>query len=111
MEAFATFRHIRTGPRKLRLVTGGLRGKPVQEALNILKFSKKTAARDVSKLIRSALANANQKDGVSPGSLYVKKIVVNQGPIIKRWMTRARGSSAKIQKKMSHMTVVLEEKI
>lgn len=111
MESSATFKYVRTGPRKLRLVADHVRGRKVQTAIDILKFSTKRAALDLGKLIRSAVSNANQKGGGRVESLYVKKIYVNQGPILKRFMPRAKGSASPIQKKMSHVTVVLEEKI
>lgn len=111
MEASATFKYIRVGPRKLRRIVDQVRGQEVQKALDLLKFDRKPAARDVSKLIRSALANADQKGGFKLDALYIKKIQVDQGPILKRWIPRARGSASSIHKKMSHITVVLEEKI
>lgn len=111
MEVTAKFKFIRRGPRKLRLVVDQVRGKPVQEALDLLKFDTKNGALEVSKLIRSAVANASQKGGVKLNSLYVKKIMVDQGAIMKRFTPRARGSASAIQKKMSHITVVLEERI
>ena len=107
----ATFKYIRKGPRKLRPIVDLVRGVQVQKALDILKFQKQPPARDVGKLIRSAMANADRKGGINLDALYVKDIQVNQGPIMKRFMPRARGSASKIMKKMSHMTVVLGEKI
>ncbi len=111
MEAKAIVRQLRVGPRKARLVVNMVRGKKVQEALDILKFARKATALDVSKLIRSALANAMQKGGVRADSLYVKSIFVDQAGIMKRIMPRARGSASTIQKKLSHITVVLGEKL
>ena len=111
MEAKATFKNIRIAPRKMRLVVDHVRGKGVQEALDILQFNRKVAAKDVSKLLKSAVANASQKAGVRPDSLYVKSIMVGPGTIIKRFTPRARGSASAIQKKTSHITVVLDERI
>ena len=111
MEATATFKYLRVAPRKLRLIVDQVRGKNVQKALDLLKFDRKTAARDVSKLLRSAVANADQKGGIKLEALYVKDIQVNQAPILKRWLPRARGSASSIHKKMSHMKVVLGERI
>ena len=88
-----------------------VRGKDVQAALDLLKFQRRVSAKDVSKLIRSAAANATQKGGVRADRLYVKTIVVNQGPVLKRWSARARGSSSVIHKPMSHITVILDERI
>ncbi|HBF13582.1 MAG TPA: 50S ribosomal protein L22 [Deltaproteobacteria bacterium] len=111
MEAKAKFTYIRQSPRKLRLVVDLVRGKGVQEALDCLKFQRKVGAVDVSKLIRSAVANALQKGGARADRLFVKTIMVDQAAIMKRFMPRAKGSASSIQKKLSHMTVVLDERI
>lgn len=111
MEIAATFKHIRRGPRKLRAVVDMVRGKAVQEALDVLKFGKRAGCLDVSKIIRSALSQASVKPGVNVDTLYIKKIFVDQGTILKRFMPRAKGSADQIMKKMSHLTVVLDEKI
>lgn len=111
MEFQATFKNIRRGPRKLRLVVDGVRGATVQKALDALRFDRRVGAEAVSKLIRSALANATQKGNVRVEQLFVKSIQVNQAGILKRFTPRARGSSSAIQKKLSHITVVLEERI
>jgi len=111
MEVKATFKFIRRGPRKIRPIVDVVRGKPVQAALDYLKFERKVGALDVSKLIRSAVANASQKPGVNVDTLYIKKIMVDQGPTLKRFSPRARGSADRILKTMSHITVVLDEKI
>lgn len=102
---------MRVGPRKLRRLVDLVRGKPVSGALDLLKFQKQPQAANVGKLIRSALANAGQKGGINLEGLVVKGIQVNQGPVMKRFMPRARGSASRILKKMSHMTVVLGEKM
>ena len=111
MDARATFTYLRISPRKLGMVAHLVRGKDVQAALDLLKFQKRVCAKDVSKLIRSAAANATQKGGGRTDRLYVKSIVVNKGPVLKRWAPRARGSSSMIQKPMAHITVVLDERI
>lgn len=111
MESSATFKYIRRAPQKIRLVVNQVRGKKVDLALSLLTFQKKFAARDVIKLIRSAVANASAKPGVRPDHLYIKKIMVDQASILKRFMPRAKGSSSRIEKKLSHMTVVLDERI
>lgn len=103
-------RYLRVAPRKVRLVADAVRGLPVQDALDTLAFARKSAALDLSKLIRSAVANADQKGGVDVDNLVIKTVYVDQGPIIRRSMTRARGSASRINKKTSHITVVLEEK-
>ena len=106
----ACLRYLRVAPRKVRLVADTVRGLPVQEALDFLTFARKSAAQDVLKLIRSAVANADQKRNIDVDNLVVKTIYVDQGPIIRRFLARARGSASRINKKTSHITVVLEEK-
>lgn len=110
MSAKARISHLRVTPRKARLVADLIRGKKVQEALDILAFTNRYVSKDFTKLLRSALANAEQKGGMDPDNLFIKTLMVDQGPIIKRWQARARGVAAKIQKKTSHITLVLGEK-
>jgi large subunit ribosomal protein L22 len=110
VEAVAKLKNIRVSPRKLRLVIDVARGKPVQRAIDDLRFSKNQMAGDVVKLIRSAINNATQQQrGVNVDQLIVKTIYVDQGPTLKRFMTRARGSAARILKRMSHLTVIVDE--
>ena len=106
----AKLRHLRVAPRKVRLVTDLVRGLAVQAALDHLRFIKKSAARDVLKLIRSALSNADRKGGVDVDNLVVQQIWVDQGPTLRRSLARARGSASRINKKTSHITVVLGER-
>jgi large subunit ribosomal protein L22 len=106
----AKLRYLRVAPRKVRLVADQVRGMPVQQALDLLTFARKSAAIDISKLIRSAVANADQKGGIDVDNLVVKTVLVDQGPIIRRFLARARGSASRINKKTSHITVVLEER-
>ena len=108
MEVRAKLRFARMGPRKARLVADLIRGKKSEEALNILTFTKKAAAKTVIKLLKSALANANQKK-VDVDHLYVKKITVDQGPTMKRFMPRALGRATTIRKRTSHINIVLDE--
>ncbi len=103
-------RHLRVAPRKVQLVADEVRGKGIQQALDLLLFTRKSAAIDISKLLRSGVANANQKKGIDVDNLVVKSIWVNQGPTLRRSLPRARGSASRINKKTSHVTVVLEEK-
>ena len=109
-EVKAQLRYLRVAPRKVRLVADAVRGLPVQEALDLLAFARKSAAIDIRKLISSAVANADQKGGIDVDNLIVKTLFVDQGPIIRRSLPRARGSASRINKKTSHITVVLEEK-
>jgi len=97
-------------PQKVRCVVNLVRGKNANLAVGILKFCKRSAARPVLKLIKSALANAKQKGGVDPDNLVVKKIVVDNGPLMKRWRARSRGMAHRIIKRSSHISVELEEK-
>jgi large subunit ribosomal protein L22 len=110
MEAKATLKSARLSPQKTRLVIDMIRGKGVQDALNILKFSPKRSAAIVSKLVSSAVANAEQNGVDDIDRLYVKTISVDQGPVLRRFMPRAQGRATKIRKPTAHITVVLDEK-
>ncbi|MBI3541492.1 MAG: 50S ribosomal protein L22 [Deltaproteobacteria bacterium] len=106
----AKLRHLRVAPRKVRLVADIVRGLNVQQAVDILTYTKKSAAKDISKLLRSAVASADQKGGMDVDNLVVKTIYVDQGPTLRRSLPRARGSASRINKKTSHVTVVLQER-
>lgn len=106
----AKISHLRVAPRKARLVCDLVRGKKVDQALDILRFTKRGCSRDILKLIQSAVANANYKGGVDVDNLYVHRITVDQATILKRSLPRARGMATPIQKKTSHITVILSEK-
>jgi large subunit ribosomal protein L22 len=108
METSAKLKSVRLSPQKTRLVVDMVRGKAVQEALNILKFSPQRPADVVAKLVRSAVANAEQKGIEDVDRLFVKAVFVDQGPVLKRFMPRAQGRATKIRKPTSHITVVLE---
>ncbi len=110
MSALAKIRFLQVTPRKATVVANAIRGKKVQEALDFLLFTKRYVARDFRKLIQSALANAEQKGGMDPDNLYIKVVTVDRGPIHKRWSARARGSASRIEKRTSHITLVLDEK-
>ncbi|WP_126424796.1 50S ribosomal protein L22 [Brevibacillus marinus] len=110
MEAKAVARYIRIAPRKVRLVVDLIRGKEVGEALAILKHTPKAASPVVEKLLKSAIANAEHNYEMNPNRLVVSKIYVDQGPTLKRFRPRARGSASRINKRTSHITVVLNEK-
>jgi large subunit ribosomal protein L22 len=111
MEARAIARNVRISPRKGRLVADLIRGKQVEEALTILKFTPKKAARILMKTVRSAIANATDTQNVDPDALYIKRIYVDGGPILKRFMPRAHGRATPIRKRSSHFTVVVEERL
>jgi len=109
MEVKAKLRFTRIAPRKARLVADLIRGKASEEALSILTYTPKAAARIVIKLLRSAIANATQKK-IDVDRLYVKTIAVDQGPTMKRFMPRALGRATSIRKRTSHITIVLDER-
>jgi len=109
MPVTAKLRYLRIAPRKVRLTADLIRGKKVQEALNQLQFITKRAALPLTKLLKSAMANARNNFGLEEGNLYISKITVDEGPKLKRWMPRARGRVTEIQKKTSHITLMLDE--
>ncbi|QJA05735.1 50S ribosomal protein L22 [Thermosulfurimonas marina] len=110
MEARATARYVRISPYKARPVIDLIRGKPVQEALQILEFTPKKAARIIKKVLESAIANAEHNYNMDPDRLYVKRAYVDEGPRWKRIWPRAWGRASRILKRTSHITVVVEEK-
>lgn len=103
-------RFVRIAPRKLRLVSDLVRGNMVGEAMNTLKFTNKRGAKVVYKALVSAVANAQVKGTMDVDNLYVKKITVDEGPMMKRFMPRAQGRATQIRKKMSHLNITLDEK-
>ncbi|MBI2091711.1 MAG: 50S ribosomal protein L22 [Deltaproteobacteria bacterium] len=107
---YATFKHLRISPQKMRCVVNLVRGKKVNEAVAALKFCKRSAARPVLKLVQSAAANARVKGGVDQENLYLKKIVVDNGPIVKRFRARSRGMAHRILKRACHISVELGER-
>jgi len=110
MEARATSRFIRLSAQKARLVVGLIRGKPVEAALGILEYTPKRGAKVVAKTLRSAVANAESGQRVDVDALFVKRAFVDEGPTMKRFLTRAHGRATKIFKRTSHITVVVDER-
>lgn len=110
MESSAKLTFVRLSPRKTRLVVDMIRGKEVGNALNILKFSPQPSAMLISKLIKSAVANAEQKGVNDIDSMFVKTVYVNEGSRLKRFLPRAMGRASKIRKPTSHIHVILAEK-
>jgi len=106
----AKLNNYRHAPRKVRLVTDLIRGKNVVAALNHLMFVPKKASAPIKKLLDSAIANATHNFNLQPENLFIKSISVNQGPIMKRSMPRARGRAFPIHKHTSHVHLVLAEK-
>lgn len=110
MEARAIAKYVRMSPIKLKPVADLVRGKSLAEALNILKFTPGKGAELIEKVVQSAAANAENNLDMNPDDLYVAKISANQGPTMKRWRPRARGSAGMILKRSSHIEVVLKER-
>ncbi|GLT19649.1 50S ribosomal protein L22 [Vibrio zhanjiangensis] len=109
MEAVAKHNFARISPQKARLVADQIRGKSVDQALEILTFSNKKAADLVKKVLESAIANAEHNEGADIDDLSVAKIFVDEGPIMKRIMPRAKGRADRILKRSSHITVVVAD--
>jgi large subunit ribosomal protein L22 len=109
METRAIARSVRIAPRKVRLVADLIRGKKVEEALNVLQFTQKGSAKVVSNLIRSAVSNADNKGKIDIDTLFVKKISVDGGITLKRFRPMPMGRAGKIRKRTSHITVILDE--
>ena len=112
MEAVAKLNNCPTSPRKMRLVADIVRGKEVNEALNILKYSKKEPAIKLHKLLISAVNNWEQKSGESADSvsLYVKTIMVNEGKMLKRFQPAPQGRAYRIRKRSNHVLITLDNK-
>lgn len=110
MEAKAIAKYVRVSPRKAGFVAAVVRGKNVDEALAILKYTPKYSAQVIAKVIASAAANAENNHNMDRKNLYVAEIYANQGPTLKRFMPRAQGRATGIRKRTSHIGVVLKEK-
>ncbi len=110
MEITVKTRHIRISPRKLRLVSDLIRGEMVSSAMNTLKFTTKRGAKIVYKTLMSAVANAEVKGTIDMDNLYVKKVWVDEGTTMKRYMPRAQGRATVIRKRLSHLNMILDEK-
>ena len=109
MEAKAVAKYIRVSPRKTRLVAQNIKGKGVEDALNILRFTPKKPAKVLSKVLYSAISNAEQMPGVDVDSLIVDAVLVNEGPTWKRIQPRAMGRAYRVRKRTSHITIVVKE--
>lgn len=110
MEAFAKHNFARISPQKARLVADQIRGKSVDQALELLTFSNKKAAELIKKVLESAIANAEHNEGADIDDLCVAKIFVDEGPTMKRIMPRAKGRADRILKRSSHITVVVADR-
>ena len=108
--AKATARTVRIAPRKVRLVIDLIRGKNVAEAFSILQFTPRGASPVIAKVLKSAVANAENNFDLDREDLYVSKAIANEGPTLKRFRPRAKGSASPINKRTSHITIVVSEK-
>ena len=109
MEVKAVARYVRIPPQKVRLIMDEVRGKRVEEAIRMLTFSPQKGAHLLRKLINSAVANAEANKELDVDTLFIKKIFADQGPTMKRFLPRAMGRATRIRKRMSHLTVILDE--
>ncbi|MDD5033030.1 MAG: 50S ribosomal protein L22 [Candidatus Pacebacteria bacterium] len=110
MEIKAKLRYLKTAPRKTRLLADLVRGMSLKDAEMSLKFNEKKSSTPILKLLKSAESNARNNHKIGPENLFVKEIKVDEGPVLKRHMPRARGRATVIRRRMSHVTVVLAEK-
>jgi large subunit ribosomal protein L22 len=110
MESMALLKYVRVSPRKVRRITRLIKGKKAGDALVNLKFLPHSSAKIVAKILKSAMANAEQKKVADPESMRIVKAFVDQGPTMKRVMPRAMGRADVIKKRTSHIKLVLEEK-
>ena len=109
-EAIATLKNARISARKVKIVADLIRGKDAKEALAIVKFTPKASSEVLEKLLKSAIANAENNHGMSSKDLYVAEIYANQGPTMKRIRPAAKGSAVRIRKRTSHITIKLRER-
>lgn len=109
MEVRSVTRFVRISAFKAREVTREIQGLMASDALDVLRFSPKKAARIITKTLKSAIANAEHNNNLKPATLRVKEAVVGEGPTIKRIMPRARGSSSPIRKRTSHIRIILTD--
>src|SRR5712691_6470915 len=106
-EVRAEAKWVRMSARKARLVTEHIRGRSVPEARTVLAFTQRAAAREIEKVLSSAVANAEANHGLIGDELYVSSAIVDEGPTLKRWRARARGRVARIRKRTCHITIEL----
>ena len=109
MKSKAVAKYVRISPRKVRLLMDQIRGKKVQDAINLLSFSPQKGAFILKKLLDSAVANAEQNSNTDVDKLYVGRIFADEGPSLKRFRPRAMGRATRILKRTSHLTVILDE--
>lgn len=107
VEVRATAKYVRVAPRKARLVVDQIRNKSVDKALEVLQFSTHAASEPVAKVLRSAVANAENNNGLRANNLVVKAAFVDEGPTLKRFRPRAKGSASRINKRTSRITIIV----
>jgi large subunit ribosomal protein L22 len=110
MEAKAVLRYSRVAPRKARVVANMIRGRDVEEAISLLDFTPRRSARILRKVLHSAIANAEDVGDLDVDTLYVKTITVDQGPTLRRFRPRAQGRAFRVNKKTSHISLVVAER-
>lgn len=110
MEAKAIAKYVRVSPRKMRFICDMVRGRSVDEALSILKFTPNKGAKVLEKVVKSAAANAENNFDMNKDNLFVSEVYSNQGPTLKRWRPRSKGRAFKILKRTSHIGVVVKER-
>ena len=110
-EARVTLKYTRISSRKVKIVADLIRGKDVDEALAIVKFTPKASSEIIEKLLKSAIANAENNHNMKHENLYIAEIYANQGPTLKRIRPAAKGSAVRIRKRTSHLTIVLKERV
>ena len=110
LQASATLKYARISSRKVKIVADLIRGKDADEALAIVKFTPKASSKVIEKLLKSAIANAENNHGMKHEKLYVAEIYANQGPTLRRIRPAAKGSAVRIRKRTSHITIVLKER-
>jgi large subunit ribosomal protein L22 len=110
MEVKATAKYMRISAQKVRRIVGAIKGKPAEAGINALKFMPQKSAGLVEKILRSAIANADQNAKMDVDSLVIKNIIVDEGPTLKRFRARARGRASRILKRTSHITVIVSER-
>ena len=110
MAVVAKLKYQRLSPQKARLVADIVRGKNALQALNVLKFTNKKAAKYIEKTLRSAIANAEHNNNMDPDKLFISKILIDKGPVLKRISPRAMGRADVIRKPTAHITVEVDER-
>lgn len=109
-KAEATLKYARISSRKVKIVADLIKGKDIDEALAIVKYTPKASSEIIEKLLKSAIANAENNHNMAHEKLYVAEIYANQGPTLKRIRPAAKGSAVRIRKRTSHITIVLKER-